>query len=431
MSLAIGIAILCCLIGCYISACNVAIKGLSRKRFSDVLEARGQSDRFELFMRRMPSLLLMSGTLRACLGLVVLLATLYELESQFGPDLGSAQGKLMLYLVSFVIGGLLVSVFLVGIPASWAKYQRESLVAFSMPVLLVLSFVMWPVTGVLHAIDPVVRRLSGADLNGDKDMGLSDELLAAVEDHESSAEVQEEQKDMLAAVFELPDTESGEIMTPRTDIKGIELGANLDDVKKQVMQIGYSRIPVYEESLDNIVGILYVKDLIQFLGDGEDFELRQVVRDSFVVPESKSVAQLLEEFKTRQVHMAIIVDEYGGTAGLITIEDILEEIVGEIQDEYELTEQPPQITRVDDDTVDVDARVEVDTLNDEMDISIPEDEDYDTVGGFVFATLEHIPEQGESFTFEHLTFEVISAERTRVNRVRIRGLARMSVAHGD
>lgn len=432
MSFAIGIAIVSCLIGSYISACNVAIKGLSRKRFSDTLDARGQSDRYSRYIRRMPSLLLMSGTLRACLSLVVLLATLYELETRLGSEIGSVQERLGLYLLAFVIGGTLVSVFMVGIPASWAKYQREALVTISMPVLMTLSYVMWPVTALLHAIDPVVRRVSGADLNEDgKDLDLSDEVLAAVEDHEASGDVQDEQKDMLAAVFELPDTEAGEIMTPRTDIKGIEADAALHDVKEQVMGIGHSRIPVYEESLDHIIGILYAKDLIQFLGDGKEFQLRHVVRESFLVPESKSVSQLLEEFKTKQVHMAIVVDEYGGTAGLITIEDILEEIVGEIQDEYELTEQPPQITRIDQDTVEVDARVEVDTLNDEMDTNIPEDEDYDTLGGFVFATLEHIPEKGESFQFDDLTFEVIEAERTRVTRVRIRGLAKLPVAQGD
>lgn len=432
MSFAIGIAIISCLVGCYISACNVAIKGLSRKRFADTLVDRGHSDRYERYIRRMPSLLLMSGTLRACLSLVVLLATLYELDSRLGQDVGTAQERLGLYLLSFLIGGSLVSVFMVGIPSSWAKYQRESLVAMSMPVLMMLSYVMWPVTGLLHAIDPIVRRVSGVDLNEDgKESDISDELLAAVEDHEASGDVQEEQKDMLAAVFELPDTEAGEIMTPRTDIKGIEADAALPEVKQQVIGIGHSRIPVYEESLDHIIGILYAKDLIQFLGDGKEFELRKIVRESFLVPESKSVSQLLEEFKTKQVHMAIVVDEYGGTAGLITIEDILEEIVGEIQDEYELTETPPQITRIDQDTIEVDARVEVDTLNDEMDMNIPEDEDYDTLGGFVFASLEHIPEVGESFRFDDMTFEVIEAERTRVTRVRITGLAKLPVVQRD
>lgn len=429
MSIAIGLAIFACLLGCFFGACNVAIKGLSRKRFSDVLEERGEADRYDRCIKRMPSLMLVTGTVRACASLLLLLATLYEIETRVGGDAGSPQMHLAMYLAAFVVAGALASVFMVGIPASWAKYQREQLLAMAMPVLVVTSYAMWPITAVLHAIDPIVRRISGADLNGDdRDSDIGDEVLAAVEDHEDSADVQEEQKDMLAAVFELPDTEAGEIMTPRTDIKGIEIGATLAEVKQQVMDIGHSRIPVYEESLDHILGILYVKDLIQFLGDGKDFDLRGVLRESFVVPESKSVAQLLEEFKTRQVHMAIIVDEYGGTAGLITIEDILEEIVGEIQDEYEEPETQPQIVRVDVDTVEVDARIEVDSLNDELDLELPEDEDYDTLGGFVFSMLEHIPEQGEAFDFDGLHFEVIDAERTRVNRVRITGLAKQTVS---
>ena len=429
MSLAIGIVIVTCLVGCYISACNVAIKGLSRKRFADVLEARGQTDHYPRLIARMPSLLLMTGTVRACFSLVILLGTLYEIESRMAQPGESPQTQLFFYVLSFLIAGALASVFMVGIPTSWAKYQREQLVAWSMPLLVLLSYLLWPLTAALHAIDPVVRRLSGVDLFDDsKESDISDEVLAAVEDHEASGDMQDEQKEMLAAVFELPETEADEIMTPRTDIKGIEINNTLDEVKNQVMHIGHSRIPVYEESLDNILGILYAKDLIQFIGDGKTFELRKILRESFLVPESKSVSQLLEEFKHRQVHMAIVVDEYGGTAGLITIEDILEEIVGEIQDEYELTESPPQITRMDEDIADVDARVEVDTLNDELNLEIPEDEDYDTLGGFVFASLEHIPEQGERFEFDGLEFEIIEAERTRVNRVRIHGLAQQTPA---
>jgi CBS domain containing-hemolysin-like protein len=165
-----------------------------------------------------------------------------------------------------------------------------------------------------------------------------------------------------------------------------------------------------------------VKDLIPYVGQdsGQPFDLRSILREPYMVPESKPVHELLTEFKVSKVHMAIVLDEYGGTAGLVTIEDILEEIVGEIQDEYEpVDETPPGIERLDEQTVLVDARLRVDDLMDELDLELPEDRDYDTVGGFVLATLGHLPQAGEQFDFDGVRVTVTEAERTRVNRVRV------------
>jgi CBS domain containing-hemolysin-like protein len=307
----------------------------------------------------------------------------------------------------------------VAIPVSWARYQREGLIALSLPLLVALLMVFRPLVWSLHLFDPVVRRISGVDVADDDDSDLSDEVLSVVEDHEDGGEVREAQKEMIEAVFDLSDTDAEQVMTPRTDVKGIEAGATLDQVKHAILQYGHSRIPVYDKTIDNIVGILYAKDLIKYVGEGEDFDLRSVLRDAMLVPESKNVAELLAEFKANKVHIALVLDEYGGTAGLVTIEDILEELVGEIQDEYEHAEHTPQIEHVGDQVLRVDARVEIDDLNDELDTELPEDEDYDTVGGFVFATLGHVPKTGEAFDYGGMRFTVTDAERTRVVRVEV------------
>jgi CBS domain containing-hemolysin-like protein len=275
---------------------------------------------------------------------------------------------------------------------------------------------------VLLLVDPIVRRMTGGELkiNGDDD--LADEVMSVVEEHEHEAGVNLENKEMIEAVFEFRTITADEIMTPRTDIEGIEAGASLEQVKQTIQSIGHSRIPVYEENLDHLVGILYVKDLIPYVGQdsGQPFDLRSILREPYMVPESKPVHELLTEFKVSKVHMAIVLDEYGGTAGLVTIEDILEEIVGEIQDEYEpVDETPPGIERLDEQTVLVDARLRVDDLMDELDLELPEDRDYDTVGGFVLATLGHLPQAGEQFDFDGVRVTVTEAERTRVNRVRV------------
>jgi CBS domain containing-hemolysin-like protein len=216
-------------------------------------------------------------------------------------------------------------------------------------------------------------------------------------------------------------------MTPRTDVVGIDVDATLEQIRDVIIEKGFSRYPVYEGTIDHIVGILYAKDLIRLVGqpvtaessDDEGYDLRRLLREALLTPETKPVQALLAEFKARHVHIAIVLDEYGGTAGIVTIEDVIEELVGDIQDEYEQPETTPELRWIDDQTAEVDARMHVDDVNDALRLKLPEDEDYDTVGGFVFSTLGHIPIVGETVEYGSAKLTVIEAERTKVNRVRI------------
>jgi CBS domain containing-hemolysin-like protein len=422
---AIWIAVTASLIGCYFAACNVALKSFSRSRLAELLEAAGRGRRFEPFVAQVDRLLIVTGIVRTGLSLIVLLAMLYFVQTRWNHWLPLVQ-----YAVAFVAAGTLVSVFAVAVPVSWARYHRERLLTLSITPLQWTLWGLYPLVGLLHLLDPVVRRLSGSTRDPGGESDLSDEVLSVVEDHEHAATVDEAQKEMIEAVFEFPTRTAGEIMTPRTDVAGLEVEATLEQIKAAILDEGHSRIPVYEESLDHIVGVLYAKDLIRYLGqppeaasDGRKFDLRKLLREPYMVPESKSVRELLAEFKQRKVHMAIVLDEYGGTAGLVTIEDILEELVGEIRDEYEPGEAEPAMRAVGQGVYEVDARVDVDELHDELSLPLPEDRDYDTVGGFVFSRLGHIPVVGEQFEHEGFRFTVLAAERTRVRKVRIELLA--------
>jgi CBS domain containing-hemolysin-like protein len=411
------VALAACFLGCYFAACNIALKTFSRSRLSELLEERNASDRLEPFTQRAPRLMLMTAMVRTSMVLVVLLATLSVVEQAM---VGST--RLLHYVVALVLGGIQVSIFCVAIPLSWARYHPEELLAWSMPVLQLSYRLTLPMVSFLHLLDPLVRRISGASENPQEEADrASEEVLSVVEEHESSGSVDEDQRQMIEAVFDLNNTSAGEIMTPRTEVVGIDVHASLEEIRKNVLEHGHSRIPVYEETIDQIVGILYAKDLIKHLGEapGSAFSLSKTMRQALLVPESKSVRDLLAEFKTRKVHIAIVLDEYGGTAGLVTIEDILEELVGDIQDEYEHTEEPPAVTKIDHSTAEVDARIHIDDLNDELGLELPEDEDYDTLGGFVFSTLGHIPQVGERFDFQDVAFTVTEAERTKVKRVRV------------
>ncbi len=420
------IALVSALLSCYFAACHVALKTFSRAKLSDLLEAANGQDRLGRFVERGPKLLLMTGTVRTALNLVVILAVLSSVRQSAPTWL-----PLSRYILSFAVAGILLSVFGVAVPISWARYHPETLLAWSMRPLEAGLVLFTPLAAFLHGFDPVVRRITGGLPVEPSDSPLTEELMSVVQEHEQEGQVDQVQKQMIEALVELPTTTADEIMTPRTEVQGIEVQSSLEQVRSAILEAGHSRIPVYEDNLDHIVGILYAKDMLRFLGNDQPFELRKVLRDALMVPQTKPIGEMLAEFKSRKVHIAIVLDEYGGTAGLITIEDILEQIVGDIRDEYEPAEDSPLIRRVDDLSAEIDARVYIDDLNDELDLELPEDEDYDTVGGFVFSTLGHIPEVGEHFNYDRLRFTVTAAKRTKVLRVRLERLEHNSDQPGQ
>jgi CBS domain containing-hemolysin-like protein len=241
-------------------------------------------------------------------------------------------------------------------------------------------------------------------------------MLRFLEIEDAEGEIEDEERKMIRAVFDLEETAVREIMTPRTDFVAAEADANVDDVVRLIISRGFSRIPLYEDNLDNIVGIVYAKDLFRYLAEGRmPKQLRDIARPAFFVPESKRLDDLLTDMRKQRVHMAIVVDEYGGTAGLVTIEDLVEEIVGEIEDEYDRIEHP--IVRISDDEALLDGRVSVYDLNELFNAEI-EAEDFDTVGGCVFHMLGRVPTVGDVVHADGLTLTVLSVDGHRVRRVR-------------
>jgi len=231
--------------------------------------------------------------------------------------------------------------------------------------------------------------------------------------------VDEEEQQMIENVLELSDTTADEIMTPRTDIVAVEVNSDLQTVLQTINTAGHTRVPVYEDNIDNIIGLIYAKDLLTEIGKtAADFKLRDKLRKAYFVPETKPLRTLLHEFQNQKLHISVVLDEYGGTAGVVTLEDILEELVGEITDEYEKT-PPKPVREIDQNTIETDARTYIDDLNDEFELNLPEDEDYDTIGGFVFSHLGYIPKTAESFDYKNLKFTISSAEARRIKRIRI------------
>lgn len=287
----------------------------------------------------------------------------------------------------------------------------------------VLAFIVRPFAQLITRIG---RLLTGHWNDTQEDVLNSiteEDLRSYVDAGEEEGVLKEEEKEMIYSIFNLGDTSAREVMVPRVDIVAVEADASVTSAMDVIMQAGHSRVPVYQGTIDNIIGILYVKDLLtHWLKEGEPPSVRGLERGVYYVPENKPVIDLLRELQTKKVHIAIVVDEYGGTAGLVTIEDILEEIVGEIQDEHDADEFYMQY--ISDDEYIFSARMDLDDINDVMSINLPTEES-DTLGGLIYDALGRIPSEGEtldgvSFGVPHVYLTVLDVEGRRIKTARVK-----------
>ncbi len=324
--------------------------------------------------------------------------------------------------VSLIIVTLLLSLFTIIfgelVPKSLALTHAEAFALRLSGFIVFMLRVLGPLVAVLTAITTSVARMLGA---GEASQGVmsTEELKILVERGGEQGILEAEEEQMIHAVIELGDQRIHEVMVPRIAMISLPSTATYEESIDLVVDQGHSRIPVYEATIDEIVGILYAKDLLPFLKStaGERPALRSILRTPVFVPESMSVDDLLHEFQRRKVHIAIVLDEYGGTAGLVTIEDLLEEIVGEIQDEYD--EEEPLIVRLSDDAARVDGRADVDDLSElfDMQIALEDADEYDTVGGLMYHRIGGVPKPGDQVLVDGLQLTVETTDGRRVGKV--------------
>ncbi|MBN2582405.1 MAG: HlyC/CorC family transporter [Planctomycetes bacterium] len=337
-------------------------------------------------------------------------------------------------IVHWIVGGLLIVlallVFSVAVPIACARYNSEWIIVRFLPLMYALRAASAPLLRILAMVDTLVRRLSGVSETDDPDQDIEDELRSLVKEGELEGTLELDEKEMIENIIEFKDTDVAAIMTPRTEMEALPRTATLPAARVFVTDAGHSRVPVYEENLDAIVGVLYAKDLLAATGT-DGFSERQVgdlMREVLFIPETKKLSELLHQFRNAGLHIAIVLDEYGGTAGLVTIEDIIEEILGEIVDEYDESE-PDEIHRVSETAAEVDARARINEVNDELEIDLPEDEDYDTLGGFVLAKAGRIPKTGERIECHGLVITVLEADERKIARLRISRLDQFDRSH--
>ncbi len=304
-------------------------------------------------------------------------------------------------------------------PKTYAAQNAEKLALLVARPVSILVKVLFPVARIFIFIANLFGKLFGGKTTPEGPFLTEDELKTMVRMGEEEGVIEEDEKEMIHSIFEFGDTIVKEVMVPRMDMACVEDKATAKDVLAIITEEGFSRIPVFEESVDNIVGIVYAKDLLKLNNTKEklNVSVKKLMHAVYYIPETKKVNELLRELQKKRQHMTIVLDEYGGTAGLVTIEDLLEEIVGEIFDEYDLEEV--LIERVDENNVRVDARADLDEINEFLEINLPEEYEYETIGGFVYNLAGKVPVAGEKVEYENLVFTVETLAGRRISKILI------------
>jgi len=400
----------------FFSVNTIALRMYSFAKLQEAFKAIGKEKLTDELVEKTDNLILSCSLYCLIFNMAMLLLLLAVFTTR---QIGQAQTGS--YLPAIIIAVPIFLVFSLAIPHAWAKYAGEKILSRTCRLLIFFSTIAWPILYVLRLYDVLIRRLAGVAVTTPEEdrEEKQEEFLTDLEQHRMEGAVDAEEQEMIENVLELSETCADEIMTPRTDVIAVEVNSDLDTILKTINAAGHSRVPVYEKNIDNIIGLVYAKDLLTEIGkDPADFKLRDKIRGAYFVPETKPLRTLLHEFQNQKLHMAVVLDEYGGTAGIVTIEDVLEELVGEITDEYEET-PPENIKKIDENTIEVDARTYIDDLNDQFELNLPEDEDYDTIGGFVFSHLGYIPKADETFDYKNLRFTIAAAETRKIKRIRI------------
>lgn len=346
-----------------------------------------------------------------------------RLTDAVSPILPDSIPVSLIHSISVVLITLIMSYFSLVFgelaPKRIAMQVPEKISFLAVGPLLFVAKITKPAVKLLSFSTNLVVRIFGFDPNSDEETVTEEEIRMMVDVGQEKGVIEDTQKEMIDNIFEFDDIDVSDIMTHRTDMYAVEVNDNLQNVIDISVEHGYSRIPVYDDDPDNIIGIAYIKDLIQYIGKNlPENGLRSIMRKAYYVPESKKCGQLFKEMSESHVQMAIVVDEYGGTAGLVTLEDLLESIVGNIQDEYDNEDE--EISRIDDATFTIDGTTDIEEVGDLIGVTFPEG-DYDTLGGYIISRLGFLPSDGEmnSLEFENFRFTVLSVEDRRIGKVKV------------
>jgi len=301
------------------------------------------------------------------------------------------------------------------------SYSLEKFSLFTARPVEIVTFIFYPFSLLLIKTCNLIDRLLGIKDEFQEPSITEEHIIQMVEEGEEQGVIEEQEKNMIHSIISFRDTIAREVMIPRISMVCKEVNEPIQEFLKAIFETGYSRIPVYEDNIDNITGIVYAKDMLKLINEkNANVNIKEIIKPAYFIPEIKKIGELLKEMQQKRISMAVVVDEYGGIDGLVTIEDIIEEIVGEIEDEYD--QKNPVIEKIDDITFIVDARMNIEDVNSDIGSDLPVD-DCETIGGFVYGLLGRIPLQGEEVKVDSLSIVVEKIQRRVIKKLKIKILA--------
>ena len=408
------------IISAFFSGSEVALFSLDKKSLKGLQKEKKITSRYIMSLIEYPRRLLITILLGnnfvnvAASIIAVTIALDFAKVYSIGEDLALLTQIILLTILVLIFGEIT--------PKVWAS---KNPLTFSRVISLPLYWVgvaIYPVAKVLT--ETIKFFASKLDFSKDKTAILTSELTDLADLSVEKGTIEEEEHELISGLVGFKNLTVREVMTPRVDITAVSVDTDFDQLMKLIVDSGHSRIPLYSENLDNILGIIYAKDLLAFVGKSSDVKnnliLKNIARETIFIPESKLINELLHEFQSKNLHLGIAVDEYGGTSGLVSLEDILEEIVGEIRDEYDIEED--EITKISHKKYSVLGKLPIDELKNLFDYDFSsEDDDYDTVGGFIFNHAGTIPDEKYTFDYEGFQFTVDEIINNRINKVIVEG----------
>lgn len=324
-----------------------------------------------------------------------------------------------LLLIEVTIVTIILLIFGEIIPKTYAIVKSEKLANLFAKILDLVITIMYPITFLFLKITEGIIFL--LPIKKEETFDSEEELKMLAEIGEEEGTLEQTESDMIQSVFEFKNKLIKEILTPRVDVVALKSTDRLDDAMDLIIDKKYSKIPVYKDTIDNIKGVLYAKDIIPYLiGSRPQINILKLSREPYFVPETKPIDELLDEFRNKKTNIAIVVDEWGGTSGIITLEDVVEEVMGEISDPYDKEEY--EIIKQEDGSIIVDGSIKIYDLEENLDIEFPEERDYDTLGGFILDFIGDIPKKGKEIEFHNYLFKVINLDSNRLNKIEIKNL---------
>jgi len=315
-----------------------------------------------------------------------------------------------------IITSALLLIFGELIPKYFGKELADRLIMFSAIPLRLVTFILYPAVKVISNISKILSRSNRREEEEIQHLFDKDDLQNLIEESSDAGKMDEEQSEIISKVIDIREQRVYEAITPRTDIVGVEITDNIQEATKIFIESGYSKLPVYEENLDNIKGVIFAKDIFK-----QPQDIKSILREVVFVPETKNSLEMLNEFLQKQFSIAVVVDEFGGTAGILTVEDLIEELFGEIRDEYDDVDEK-LAKKIDANSYLMSGKVEIDYLNEELDLKISEGE-YETIAGFITFRIGRIPAKGESFKIDRFNVQILKSDKTKIDLIKLTILA--------